>query len=193
MGLNNGAIDIKFFLGNPKGEAAADEIFLDVPDDLHSLSLKTLGMIVWTLEHGYDHSFKGDTDTYICIPRLLASGFEKHDYSGCVQGLDQGRIDAVYGGTGYWLSRRAMEAVVRGKESKVAAGYTEDWWVCQILVPVGIIPFNDPRYRIITTLIGPQPNNDTITCHNAARFPQINLRDKTNLYAMHEKAKGIQS
>ena len=110
MGLNNGAIDIKFFLGNPKGEAAADEIFLDVPDDLHSLSLKTLGMIVWTLEHGYDHSFKGDTDTYICIPRLLASGFEKHDYSGCVQGLDQGRIDAVYGGTGYWLSRRAMEA-----------------------------------------------------------------------------------
>lgn len=188
--LSAPAADTRFFLGVPKEpDAEADETFLDVPDGGGSeLRLKILGSISWALANGYDNLFRCDTDTYVHVPRLLASGFERHDYSGFVQG-----DDSVFGGTGYWLSRRAMEALLARGEIAACSG-AEDWWVRYVLRQAGILPFHDPRYRIGTdrgTMVGPQPDNDVITCHNHERNSLTNLRDRANLYAVHEKAKGI--
>jgi hypothetical protein len=78
------------------------------------------------------------TDCYVVVPRLLASGFEKLDYTG-YQVPGEGHIG---GGSGYWLSRRAMEAVATAEPE---IDY-EDRWVGHVLYVAGIKAIHDSRY-----------------------------------------------
>lgn len=161
-----GAADVRFFLGRPIVDGQSDEIYLDVPDDFMSLTLKTRAMIAYALDQGYDYLFKCDDDTFVHIPRLLASGFQEHEYVG--------RASNKYamGGAGYWVSRRTMQAVLA-----TTLGHGDDWaedkHVGRAAQEAGIRLVNDLRYFSSTTgrrMDFPAPGNDAITAHKCARW-----------------------
>ena len=121
-----------------KDECAPDEIIVDAPTGFMECVFKTHQGVKWALENGYDYVFSAPTDCYIIIPRLLVSGYEKLDYTG-FHAYDEHHIG---GGSGYWLSKRAMEAVAAAKPR---VDY-EDRWVGSIVLAAGMKAVHDPRY-----------------------------------------------
>ena len=115
-----------------------DEIIVDAPTGFMECVFKTHLGVKWALEEGYDYVFSVPTDCYIVIPRLLASGYEKFDYPG-YQVPGEGHIG---GGSGYWLSKRAMLIVAN---SEPELDY-EDRWVGNALRTYDILGVHDPRY-----------------------------------------------
>lgn len=118
-----------------------DEIMLPCPDGYFHVPWKTKKMFQWALDNGFDYTFQCCVDTWIDIPRLLSSGFERHEYSGRVCG-HTGFGDWARGGTGYWVSKKAMQVIT---SSQVMA-YCEDCSVGLALGKHGIRAFNDMRY-----------------------------------------------
>jgi hypothetical protein len=110
-------VDIRFFIGNPVGTEMDRTVCLDCPDDYWGLPLKTWTMVNWARSMGYTHVFKCDDDTYVHIPRLLASGWEKCDYTGR-QAFGHTFVFGQ-GGSGYWLSSRCIDIV---------ANCPQDYW-----------------------------------------------------------------
>jgi len=162
----------------------ADEVLLPVPWDFKHLALKVREIMRWAHAQGYDHVFKVDTDTYVDIPRLLASGYAAHDYVGFPFARD-GWAQAS-GGAGYWLSRHAMEAV---KDAPVELAY-EDTWVGQTLRHAGILLRHDSRYRVCyphDASEGPRPDNDAITAHLGFSPEPYDHRD---MYRAHRRRLG---
>jgi hypothetical protein len=161
-------IDYKIFVGQGAQILRPDEVQLDVPDDYEHLPEKSQAIRAWALEQRYGHVFKCDRDTYLSPRRLLDSGFEKYDYSGHFPGYPQeGYLPAdghelseycdirgVYpycsGGPGYWTSQRANEAIVAApldwKRLDNKGNPAEDLWVPNILMPLGMRGYHDPRY-----------------------------------------------
>ena len=115
-----------------------DEIAVPSPVGFMNGAFKTRDAIRWALYHDHDYAFIVPTDCYVIVPRLLDSGYERHDYTG-YQVPDEGHIG---GGSGYWLSKRAMEIVAR---SEPELDY-EDRWVGKVLRENGITLVHDPRY-----------------------------------------------
>lgn len=136
---------VRFFVGNGQMSLREDEVRLHCDDSYEALPYKTKAILQWFLAHAYDFIFLCDTDTYIAMPALCASGFEKYDYVGKfggdpgvpkAQDLDtpQGTVQTwawASGGCGYWLSRRAAEFVVEREPDH----WAEDCWVGQVLGP----------------------------------------------------------
>jgi hypothetical protein len=127
-----------FFFDNTHKDPKPDEIILDAPNGMLWMPWKTRAAAIWALEHGYDYMFYVPTDCYVCVPRLLVSGFESCDYTG-YHAYDEPHIG---GGSGYWLSTRGLRAV---------AGYGphadyEDRWVGSACRANGIEAVHDPRY-----------------------------------------------
>ena len=152
-------VSYKFFLGKElKGivpeHDGSDEIVLDVPDNRRDLFKKTKGMIEYAVTHGYDYLFKCDVDTYCHILRLLSSGFERHDWIG---------YGEPFGGSGYWLSRKAMQALL-ANNSEWPTPEGEDSWVARNLKVLGFEAHQDPRYHSLTNE-GPEESNEIITVH----------------------------
>jgi hypothetical protein len=114
-----------------------DEWDFDVDPGYWVMMQKTKAAASLALVNGYSHVFIICSDTYVVVPRLLASGYEKHDYSG--HRADEGHAG---GGCGYWLSVRAMRAVI---DARVFNDY-EDRWAGTVLKEAGIECFHDPRY-----------------------------------------------
>jgi hypothetical protein len=153
--------DIRFFVGNPKRRKTRDTIYLDCPDDYDSLPLKVRLMHQWVLaQPDYSHVFKCDDDSWVHVPRLLASGYQREDYVGTRRAHF-----FAQGGAGYWLSRQAMQSMQK---------FTTEEWLCRVCEDItvgfflqGKFPLTrDPRYvdsmdhdRI------PIPKNDQITSH----------------------------
>lgn len=109
-------IDYRFVFGRECKDPLPDEIVVDAPDAYGALPYKIQDARRWATRNGYGHSFHCGTDTYIHVPRLLASGFEKFDYVGFMMHdmhrLYCGRnIEFAQGGGGYWLSPRAAAVV----------------------------------------------------------------------------------
>ena len=121
-----------------KDECAPDEIIVDAPTGFMECVFKTHLGVKWAFENGYDYVFSVPTDCYIAIPRLLASGYEKLDYTGFR--ADEGHIG---GGSGYWLSKRAMIFIAWDEP---ILDY-EDRWVGDTLRARGIKAVHDYRYR----------------------------------------------
>jgi hypothetical protein len=202
--LKNSVMNARFFLGAPVLEDTADEVFLDVPDDYNSVWQKVRAAVAWAFRLNYTHLFKTDTDTYVHIPRLLASGFENHDYLGCsrdwwdlYQGVFRNKWPC-YGGVGYWLSRKAMAIILTdGASEAIGRGQGEDWWVYETLKRHGIEPHHDERYHGGIRephggIRGPMPENDFITCHHDNRdWLGRTPRDPKVLMEIHEKASRI--
>jgi hypothetical protein len=152
-----GGTDLRFFLGfsNADGDPRRrdDEVLLEVEDSWSGITNKTVEMYRWAVEKGYDYVFKVDLDTLVRPQALLQAGFEQFDWVG-----GQNSFFAS-GGAGYWLSRRAMEAVVR---HPVEPGPAEDVNTAHALLAQGIALHHDPRFLFIP---GQTMDAGTITCH----------------------------
>ena len=134
------------------------------PSDYPHLPEKVIWMFAQLMD--YDFVFKTDTDTYVSIPRLLSSGFEKHDYSGFTR--EEWNPTYCYG-PGYWVSKKAIQILA-----------TEDWqrfnhptypdcedvMVGMVLAAHGIIAHHDDRYSHFTPVL---KENDRIIQHLSSR------------------------
>jgi hypothetical protein len=147
-------VDLRFFLGTKPPEIGGfDEVMLDVPDTWEGITKKCVAMFRWALEKNYDYCFKCDLDTLVRPKLLLGSGFENYDYVG-----GQNSFFAS-GGAGYWLSRRAMEAVVNDPRDQ---GQAEDVHTAQALLDHGFFLHADPRYKLFP---GQSLEPEDVACH----------------------------
>lgn len=148
------SVDYGFFVGHEVVGLAADEISLPCPDGrgIRDAVPKTHALVQYAWLNNYDFLFKCDLDTYVHVPRLLASGFENYDWSGYGQ---------PYGGSGYWLSRKAMEQLLDKPTNTLIC---EDWWVAGHLEREGFVAHQDDRYHS-KGYKGPESGRPAITFH----------------------------
>lgn len=146
-------VEHKFFLGNSSVVEKEDEVKLLVHDSIDTLTSKVLSICTWAMEHGYDYIFKCDLDTLVKPKELLLTDWDKHDYTGGQNGF------FASGGAGYWLSKKAMEAVV---EKEVNWGREEDVFVAQAVLGNGMILHPDSRYKFYP---GDILDSSTLTYH----------------------------
>lgn len=176
-----GAADLTFFVGDFvfSGGSWDDVVALRCPDDYKSLPFKVYQLLRYAHGEGYTHVFKCDTDTYVRPREMLGfrgggepPSWYTHDYVGAFNGHPPGcyapashyrRADGsrIYtwcsGGSGYWLSRRAIEVVLGNPPD----GYREvcpnlkygceDLWIGQLLGPEikagRLKAYSDPGYN----------------------------------------------
>jgi hypothetical protein len=189
--LKDCPVDYVFILGKNQRPKLKNEIIVDAPDDYRSALLKVKRMIEYAVDNQYDYLFKCDVDTYCHVPRLLKSGFEKYDFSGG---------GGPYGGSGYWLSHKAMKILLE-KNLDWSIPDAEDCWVMRNLKSLGIEAHYDARYHSLTNE-GPSKQNDIIACHwyserrklrnGGTRHRIIHYEERLKLFpAYYEKAKSI--
>ncbi len=202
--LKDCPVDHKFFSGHFKMHPEVseqrpleqDEVFLDVPDGLENLLWK-IDVLTheWVLERGYDFVFHCHNDTYVHIPRLLASGFESHDWSGQVWPHHSmpNPCQMINGASGVWFSRKAMEFSAKAVRANPnlyldMEATAEDWRIARYLC--GHIELTgDVRYSVKEW---PNPNNDIITYHHLQGGLQ-SVRIAENFKKVHDIAKEIKS
>lgn len=125
--------DLRFFVGGPS--LADDEVSLDVPDDYASLPHKVKAMSQWALRYGYSRVFFCDNDTFVHPVRLMTLLQDCGDYYGRFYWYSRepwatsGPFRFAFGGTGYSLSRRAMNLVAGAEVDRS----NEDEWIGYIL------------------------------------------------------------
>jgi hypothetical protein len=135
-------VEARFFYGEPKHDLLADEVKINVKDDYESLPAKTREICRWALANNYDFVFKCDDDTAVYVDRLyrelLDQRFDYAGYEHCA---------VCTGGPGYFLSRRAMRAVVDAGSSD---HWAEDCWVAKVLgyqnIRSTMLPGHTPGY-----------------------------------------------
>jgi hypothetical protein len=147
-----GTVEYRFFLGRPGSREdgpTPNLVVLDSNDAYSHLSEKVASLCRWALAWGYEYVFKCDDDTYVCPDRLLASGFNLHDYSGFIEDRDchlRAFNFPVYphaaGGPGYWLSRRAMKII----GAELPPNSPEDFAVGKVLALHRVKASHDWRY-----------------------------------------------
>jgi hypothetical protein len=136
-------MDVRFFLAKQDREPLPDEVFLDVPDDYHSLPLKVKHMFQWALANGYENTLKTDDDTVINPIRLLAA-MPPQDYAGFLNATPP---KPWCSGFAYWISGRAMRIMA---EASIPEGeWAEDKWVGGVLFDHGIKPHWDRRHGLL--------------------------------------------
>ncbi len=185
-------VDVRFFLGRGNDRPECDEILLDCPDDWDGLPRKVQWICRWAYQNQYDFTFKTDSDSYVSIPRLLASGFEKWHYSGACGDKENVYPDACFpaNGGGYWLSRRAFAYL--SEYMNLGLGKNcEDWCVfLSLMKGAGIFVHHDPRYQANRPIPGQAPGegNDFIILHDAG---QNSLRNREKMIEAHDRARGV--
>jgi len=215
--LKDCPVDYRFFSGRFKmhGEVSEqrpieqDEVFLDVPDGLENLLWK-IDVLTheWALERGYDFIFHCHNDTYVHVPRLLASGFENYDWSGNPWGRgknetrEYGRDSTpefacpcpmVNGASGVWFSRNAMEFLVKAIRENPnlymdMEAEAEDWRVARYLED-HFTRGGDVRYSVRQK---PRPDNNVITYHHLSGGLD-SVRIAENFKKVHDIAMEIKS
>jgi len=163
-------VPVRFFVGNGLYEGVQeDEIVLDCPDDYKSLPFKTKKMLSWLLGTDATHMFLCDNDTYVYEPEFQKLNYEPYDYAGKISlwpaGVQVGKTfryndglgtthDPCWpwasGGYGYFISKKAAEAVVETEP----CSWAEDLWVGQALGPLnqtGQISIKDIPYHNVAT------------------------------------------
>lgn len=120
----------------PPLEPQEDEILLPCPDDYRHISIKVRAIFRWAKSQGFDYVFKCETDTYVAVKRLLASGYQSHDILGGPAGNN------IAGGSGWWMSRKAIDLVV----DEPINTWSDDCWFPTLLRQKGLAVFHDPRY-----------------------------------------------
>lgn len=103
---------------------------------------RTKLMSQWAYDNGYDYMFRVDNDAYVWLHRLLACGFEKHDYQGwCLPG------GTAHGGIGFFLSRKALSVVKDAPIERYRDGkFWGDLWAGTQLKKAGIDCHRDTRF-----------------------------------------------
>jgi hypothetical protein len=120
----SGRVDVRFFYGGTGGleRMGGDEIALDCGDDYYSLVPKVRAAIRWGRDAGYDYLAKIDDDVYVDVEKTLAN-FLPVDYRGNMrEGQvkrfgEEPELTVKYAcGPMYWLSRKAMEAIINSEQ-----------------------------------------------------------------------------
>lgn len=153
-------VSVKFFVGQRQIEdrrdprdlgskLESDEVLLSVKDDYNSLPFKTREICARMAGKMISGLFICDTDTFIDVEKLLASGMENYDYAGFFFDKTKGTFpydaidrdgnvehhDETYnwasGGRGYYLSPAAFEMVA----DSYPTSWAEDLWVGQVIGP----------------------------------------------------------
>lgn len=149
-------VDYRFFLGRgATREPKSDEVFLDVDDSYNGLPEKVQAMFKWSYENTDAlHTMKFDDDTVLLPSKWLSSGFEKSDFTGCMEtACKPGEIKTPYG-FAYILSRRAMELVIAaplpGQPGSTHSGChnNDEAWISTVLHVNSIFLQPDPRYYL---------------------------------------------
>ena len=162
----NAGLHVRMLYGdNPQDSHCPDYSWvMDCPDDYAHIAHKTKLGHAFALDAGFDHIFQCFADTYIHPQRLINSGFERYDYSGHFIGSTSEYAelgDYATGGSGYWLSKRASEIVVRAEFQHALEEWADDLWVGRIMRDSGIVGKNDLRYFRNGDHLG----DEGITCH----------------------------
>ena len=131
---------MKFFYGHgPNNQPLKeDEVRLSVPDDYGHLPQKTIAICQWALDNGFEYTLKCDDDSYVYVDRAMTEVCQFADFAGYING------GSCSGGCGYWLSRRAMEVVVK---NPIGSHWAEDVTVGMIMKSAGISPVNLPSHK----------------------------------------------
>ena len=165
--LKNCPCDYKIFSGKSQW---ADEIGLPgVDDGPNGLTDKVRAAIHIAYAEEYDFLFRADNDTYVNVPRLLASDFTKRVLTNC------------YGGSGIWIHRSFMDDLLDSPTG--GWGFYDDKWILDTYRKhYHCEPYTDARYS--TVGVQPLRTNDIITCH----FDQAaSLRFGNRMVETHER------
>ena len=196
--LKDSPVDYRFFRGKGSEPNNQDEILLECEDDYLSLPQKTLGLLDWAMDHGYDYVFKCDTDTYVNLPNLLSMNFQDYDYIGYfnerigVPNVVYGSLFSwTSGGTGYFLSAKAIKHVIDNPSLNKAMCPRlkipcEDLWIGQVLGPL-IAAGNIRAYH--EKSMNPGFNSD-FSCQISSHYCSEGLKrifDVNWMYKHHQK------
>ncbi len=153
----------RFFVGAPAVEP--DEVSVNAPDDYGALQFKQRAAYGWAVSM-VTHVFVSFTDTYIHIPRLLSCGFEDKDYMGlrCKHGEQH-----LSGGNGYFLSKRALQAILAADPIPGLQGDQSDYLH---VTQAGMVAVDDHRF------------GDTITRHLSRATGDY---DQDRMFATHKE------
>lgn len=138
-------IDTFFFVG---GEGCEDATVLPCGDGYEHCAQKQFAMFNHLKQ--YDHSFFCDDDTYVVVDRLMACGYEQHDYMGCPCHVRDGDMMMAHGGAGFWASKKAINLCLEvGLDDPELKGTTfSDRAVGYAMRKVGIALRHDIRFNI---------------------------------------------
>jgi hypothetical protein len=159
-------IDYKFVMGFGCPVKHGDELIVAVDDGYYGLPDKIQVSHKWAWTEGYTHILKTDSDVYVHIPRLLASGFEQFPYSGNLYYPD------FIMGAAYWLDRRATETMLHAPLPYRGAPGGDDVWVGHIMSESGIAAHDDKRYHIGENI----PWDDVISLHVSGP-PRLDMKE----------------
>lgn len=137
--LREWSVPYKFVLGTGCTRTGLDdELHVAEHDTYQYMPYKHRAGFRWALAEGYDYAFQTCTDTYVAVPRLLTSEFDRADYVG--RRLIAERYAS--GGAGFWVSRKAMEKL---SNYPIRGGYG-DKWVGYVMETSGTKLLHDARY-----------------------------------------------
>ncbi|MFZ1978124.1 MAG: glycosyltransferase family 25 protein [Bacteroidota bacterium] len=143
--LRRQGLDCLFVLGNGGAPERldGDRLYLPCsPAGYPDLPARSRLFAKYALEHGYDYCFKCDDDTTIC-PRCFSEySTAGRDYVGRKWTNNGRQFGYAQGGAGYFLSRKAMQAVA---SSGMQHG-NEDQEVGLALHAAGIAISHEPRF-----------------------------------------------
>jgi hypothetical protein len=123
--LRNSPLDHVFVFGRPGYIEEADKykdcLMVDCDDHKECMYYKDQALCRYALDRGYNFCFRACDDTLLFPERILKAGLESYDYGGqipCKFSLGgafkvwmHGGFDYMHGGTGIWLSRKAMQMI----------------------------------------------------------------------------------
>lgn len=174
--------DVRFFYGkhpkwipseeNPASEVVINEmeyglVELPVDDGYFMLVHKVCSIFEWALQRGYTHIFKIDADTWLDVPKLLAAGFEAHDWVGLMgdKGASGGVGHCTSGGVGIWLSRKAMRTFLDHYPTMPGGKmhFWDDWALSLTLADAGMKPVNSDLLWNFD--LGPADKKNLISWH----------------------------
>jgi len=143
--------DMRFFVG--RGETQyADEVALDCEDGYMDIPEKVQAMVRWALANGYQYMLKCDDDVVLVPSKVVASGFEPYEFTGCQDPrCVPGEIRTPWGFC-YILSKRAMELVaaapIPGQPGSTHSykHNNDEAWVSTVMHINNIFLHSDVRY-----------------------------------------------
>lgn len=173
-----------FLIGSPGlGEPAlaGRYLLLPGPSDYRFLPQRTRAFCQWAIERDdWDYLFKCDDDTYVAMPRLVRYPLTA-DYIGAEWTPGVGYAS---GGAGYFLSRKAAEAVALHLTRKEGP---EDVYVRDALASQGIPFTRDQRFVALgNEELRPRTDNDLITLHCVPSVPAALF------YQTHQECTGLE-
>lgn len=138
----------QFILGEGNFETFADELTVAANDGYFYHPFKQRLGYAWALRNGFDGVFICYTDTYLNIPAFLASSHDA-DYIG--RKVEHGPQYAS-GGCGYFLSKRAMDVLVRCFDCQ--PGYGDELDGAQLLAAGIKLEHNDAYGSTLSAHLG---------------------------------------